>query len=325
MLLHERWFTDEAQFPVQFDHWSRPESLVPIAISVGVTACAIILWRTLKGRSLVPGPVRIGMTWDNYEKILSWVPLVIGLHMGITLLVSGVSGQLFVPNLTLPVNLLGGVMGLAEIAIGLSFVYGALARPAAAALGLLWLAGVLNFGPIRLIEHTEILGVAFFLFVTGRGPLAFDMAMERLHQPIKSLIPNVVPVLRVSIAIGIIVVAFTEKLWNVPMGLAFLADHHFNFFPPIGMSVIDDKTFLLIAGTVELTLGLILLSGAFVRVLILVTLVPFNLTLPFLGWRELIGHLTTYGIFALLLLWGDERPPETGPLSSALSGEPKPG
>lgn len=321
MILHERWFTDEARFPVQFDRWSAPESVISTAIAVGVAALTVVLWRTFKRRNLVPGPVQFGMTFHNYEKLLSWVPLVIGVHMGITLLVGGVSRQLFVPNLELPVNLLGGLLGLAEIAIGLSFVYGALARPAAAALGLLWLAGAFLFGPTRLIEHTEILGVAFFLFVTGRGPLAFDMAMERLHRPIARLIPYVVPVLRVCTAIAIIVVAFTEKLWNVPMGLAFLAEHHFNFFPAIGMSMIDDTTFLLIAGTVELTIGLILLSGAYVRLLILASLIPFNLTLPFLGWRELVGHLPIYGIFALLLLWGDERPTEQGTLTSALSGD----
>ncbi len=322
MILHERWFTDEARFPVQFDRWSERESWIPAAVAIGLTVVTVALWRAFRRRSVAPGPVQFGMTWENYEKLLSWVPLVIGVHMGITLLVSGISRQLFVPNLELPVNLLGGVMGLAEIAIGLSFVYGALARPAAAALGGLWLVGAILFGPIRLLEHAEVLGVAFFLFVTGRGPLAFDMVMERLHRPLKRFIPYVVPVLRSCTAIGIIVVAFTEKLWNVPMGLAFLAEHHFNFFPAIGMSWIDDTTFLIIAGTVELTIGLILLSGAYVRLLILVTLVPFNLTLPFLGWRELVGHLPLYGIFALLLLWGHEQPPEQGTLTSALSGQP---
>lgn len=325
MILHERWFTDEAQFPVQFDRWSEPESWIPSAIAVGIAALVFAVWRATGRRSPIPGPVQLGMTWENYEKVLSWVPLVIGLHMGVTLLVSGVTRQLFVPNLELPVNLLGGVLGLAEIAIGLSFVYGVLARPAAAALGLLWLAGVFLFGPLRLIEHAEIPGVAFFLFVTGRGPLAFDMAIERLHRPIPALIPYVVPVLRASAAIGIVVVAFTEKLWNLPMGLAFLAEHHFNFFPAMGLSGIDNTTFLIIAGTVELTIGLILLSGAYVRLVILATLIPFNLTLPFLGWRELVGHLTLYGIFALLLLWGHERPPEQGALTSALSGEPQSG
>jgi hypothetical protein len=76
----------------------------------------------------------------------------------------------------------------------------------------------------------------------------------------------------------------------------------------------------LIAGAVELLVGLMLIAGTYVRLIIIVTLIPFNLTLPFLGWRELVGHLPTYGILALLLLWGDERPGERGALVRALLG-----
>ena len=306
MILHERWFLDETKFPVQFGTWSSPNSLIPIAVAVGITVIATVVYRARGRRSVVPGPIALGMPWENYVRLLSWVPLVIGVHMGVTLLVSGVSRQLFVPNLELPVNLLGGVLGMVEIAIALSFIYGALARPAAAALAVLWIVGMLVFGPLRLIEHTEILGIAFFLFATGRGPLAFDMAFEKLNKPVKPLIPYAVPVLRVALGIGLTVVAFTEKLWNIPMGLAFLSEHHFNFFPYIGLPGIDDTKFLLIAGTVELLVGLMLIAGTYVRLIIIVTLIPFNLTLPFLGWRELVGHLPTYGILALLLLWGDE-------------------
>ncbi len=322
MVLHERWFTDEANFPVQFDTWASPNSLIPIATAVGITALATIVWRVRGRRNFVPGPIALGMPWENYVRLLTWMPLVIGVHMGVTLLVSGVGRQLFIPNLELPVNLLGGVLGMIEIAIALSFIYGALARPAATALGITWLVGIFVFGPLRLIEHTEILGVAFFLFVMGRGPLAFDMALEQLNKPVALLVPWAVPALRISLGIGIMVVAFTEKLWNIPMGLAFLSEHHFNFFPYIGLGGIDDTKFLLIAGTVELLLGLILITGAYVRLVIIVTLVPFNLTLPFLGWRELVGHLPTYGILALLLLWGDERPGKKGALVNALQNAP---
>jgi hypothetical protein len=319
MILHERWFTDEALYPVRFDTWSSANSLVPIGIALGITLVATAIWRTRGRHSVVPGPVALGMPWDNYVTLLTWVPLVIGVHMGVTLLVSGVTRQLFIPNLVLPVNLLGGVLGMVEIAIALSFIYGALARPAAAMLVALWLIGVIVFGPLRLIEHTEILGIAFFLFATGRGPLAFDMAVGRLNRPIPSLIPYAVPVLRVSLGIGLVLVALSEKIWNIPMGLAFLADHHFNFFPYIGMSI-DDTRFLLLAGTVELVVGMMLISGAYVRLVIIITLIPFNLTLPFMGWRELVGHLPTYGILALLLLWGEERTGERGALVRALRG-----
>ena len=320
MILHERWFTDEVKFPVQFDTWSSANSIVPVAVALGITVVATAIWRVRGRRSVVPGPIALGMPWENYVRLLTWVPLVIGVHMGVTLLVSGVSRQLFVPNLELPVNLLGGLLGMVEIAIALSFIYGALARPAAAALAITWIIGTLIFGPLRLIEHAEILGIAFFLFTTGRGPLAFDMALGKLNKPLAPLIPYAVPVLRVSLGIGLTVVAFTEKLWNIPMGLAFLSEHHFNFFPYIGLPSIDDTKFLLIAGTVELIVGLMLITGTYVRLIIVITLIPFNLTLPFLGWRELVGHLPTYGILALLLLWGDERPGERGALVRALRG-----
>lgn len=306
MILHERWFVDGNRFPVQFDRWLTPQSLVPTVIAVAVTAIVVALWRIRGRRTVALGPLQLGMPWENYQTLLSWMPLVIGVHTGVTLLVSGVSRELFFPNLPLPVNLLGGLLGLAEIVIALSFIYGALTRVAAAALALTWVAGAIMFGPVRLVEHTEILGVAFFLFATGRGPLAFDMALERLHRPLPRLLPYTIPVLRVCTGLGLAVVAFTEKLWNLPMGLAFLSTHHFNFLPAIGIPV-DDTTFLLMAGTVELAIGLILISGAYVRLLILVTLIPFNLTLPFLGWRELVGHLPIYGILALLLISGEEK------------------
>jgi len=321
MVLHERWFVDESKFPVQWGTWSSANSLIPVAVAVGITVAATLIYRARGRHHVVPGPIHLGMPWENYVRLLTWVPLVIGVHMGVTLLVSGVSRQLFIPNLVLPVNLLGGLLGMIEIAIALSFIYGALTRPAAAVLGFIWLVGFIIFGPLRLIEHAEILGISFFLYVTTRGPLAFDMALDRLNKPLASLVPSAVPVLRVSLGIALCVVAFTEKIWNIPMGLAFLADHNFNFFPYIGMPQIDDTKFLLIAGTIELLVGLMLVAGTYVRLVILITLIPFNLSLPFLGWRELVGHLPTYGILALLLLWGDERPGEEGALVRALLGK----
>jgi len=320
MILHERWFLDESRFPVQFDTWSSANSLLPIAIAGGLTAIATVIYRARGRHTVVPGPIALGMPWENYVRLLTWVPLVIGVHMGVTLLVSGVSRQLFIPNLNLPVNLLGGLLGMIEIAIALSFIYGALTRPAGAVLAFIWLVGTMVFGPLRLIEHTEILGVAFFLFVTGRGPLSFDMALDRLNKPIAALVPYAVPVLRVALGVGLTIVALTEKVWNLPMALAFLEEHNFNFFPYIGLTQIDNTKFVLIAGTVELVVGLMLIAGTYVRLVILISLIPFNLSLPFMGWRELVGHLPTYGILALLLLWGDERPGERGALVRALLG-----
>ena len=141
MALHERWFLDESKFPVQFDTWSSANSLIPIGIAVGITVIATIIYRARDRHTVVPGPIHLGMPWENYVRLLTWVPLVIGVHMGVTLLVSGVSRQLFIPNLVLPVNLLGGLLGMIEIAIALSFIYGALTRPAG-------YRGILVRGPV---------------------------------------------------------------------------------------------------------------------------------------------------------------------------------
>jgi len=43
VLLHERWFTDETRFPVQFGTWNSPNSLVPIAIATGITIIATLM------------------------------------------------------------------------------------------------------------------------------------------------------------------------------------------------------------------------------------------------------------------------------------------
>jgi hypothetical protein len=304
--LHERWFLDDERFPVDVGALGTAGFLVPLAIAVVITAAALLLWRHRDERELVPGPLRLGMRWEDYELLLAWMPLVIGVHAAVPLLVAGTQRWLFVPSMPLPWHLVGGVLALGEIVVALSFVYGALTRLAAAALALVWLAGTLLFGPLELLEMGHFLGIAAFLFATGRGPLAFDMLLQRLHRPIPHLLRPGLTTLRVATGLAIAVTAFTEKLGNVPMGVAFLARHPFNFLPAIGLDV-DDATFVVLAGTVELTFGLLLASGAFVRTTILVLWLPFNLTLPYLGWTELVGHLPLYGIMALLLVAGERR------------------
>ena len=306
MLLHERWFVSR-DHPVDVSQLFTMQTAVPVAIALAATGLATIAWRVRRRRDVIPGPLQLGMDWENYQRLLSWMPLVIGLHAAVPLLVAGVQLQLFVPNLALPYTFFGGLVALVEIVIALSFVYGAGTRVGAAFLAVIWLVGAVWFGPGLLVEHALFLGVAFFMFVMGRGPAAIDMTLQRFHHPLERLVPRAVPTLRVMTGIGITVLAFTEKLWNVPMGVEFLERYPLNFFPAIGFESVDDATFIVIAGTVELTFGLLLISGAFVRLMTLILWVPFNLTLPFLGWRELVGHLPIYGIMALIVIWGEER------------------
>ena len=254
-------------------------------------------------REFVPGPLQLGMDWENYQRLLSWMPSYSAFTTAVPLLVAGVQLQLFVPNLALPYHFLGGLVALTEIVIALSFLYGAGTRIGAALLALIWIVGAIWFGPLLLLEHSLFLGVAFFMFVMGRGPAALDMTLQRFHRPLERLVPRAVPVLRILTGIGIVTLAFTEKLWNVPCRRFPRA--HPQFFRDGSRD--QRRRFINIAGTVELTFGFLLISGAFIRLMTLILWVPFNLTLPFLGWRELVGHLPIYGIMALLVIWGEER------------------
>jgi hypothetical protein len=310
VILHERWFVAE-QHPVDWSKALTMQTAIPLAIAAAVTALALLAWRLRRRREIIPGPLDLGMTMPEYQGLLSWMPLVIGVHTAVPLLVAGVQLQLFFPNLPLPYHFFGGVIALAEIVIALTFLYGAGTRIGAVLLVLVWLTGAIWFGPILLLEHVFLLGIAYFMFATGRGPLAIDMHIRHMHEPIERLIPSAVPALRILTGLSIVVLAFTEKLWNVPMGVDFLSRYQLNFFPAIGFESVSNADFILLAGTVELAFGLLLMSGAFVRLMTLILWVPFNLTLPFLGWRELVGHLPIYGVLALVLLWDKDRP-ETG-------------
>jgi hypothetical protein len=243
--------------------------------------------------------------------------------------VSGVTLHLFAPNLRLgepgavPIGSLGGaVAALAQIAIGLALFYGALTRIATAFLVVLWLAGALWFGPILLLEHAIVPGIALTLYIMGRGPFAVDaMLNPRFGLPRLRWLPHALAPLRIGTGLSLVTLAFTEKIWNLPLGLAFLERYPVNFLPEWGIPL-SDETFLLAAGAVELLAGLLLIANVYVRIGILVLWLPFNLTLAAFGWIELVGHLPVYGAMAVLAIWGPGSQADVRALRRGLSQRP---
>ena len=121
MVLHERWFVSR-QHPVDFSQLLTVQTAVPVAIALAVTAVAVLAWRARGRREIIPGPLQLGMDWENYQRLLSWMPLIFGVHTAVPLLVAGVQLQLFVPNLALPYHFFCGLLALTEIVIALSFL-----------------------------------------------------------------------------------------------------------------------------------------------------------------------------------------------------------
>ena len=98
--------------------------------------------------------------------------------------------------------------------------------------------------------------------------------------------------------------AFSEKLTNPAMAIDTLERYPaLDVFSLVGISV-SPETFVAIAGATELLFGLLVISGAFPQVAVLVAMVPFNATLLLFGQTEMVGHLPVYGVFLALLVYG---------------------
>jgi len=180
--------------------------------------------------------------------------------------------------------------------------YGGLTRISAVLLGLFWFASFWIVGTEATFENTLFLGVAVFFFMAGRGPLSIDRLLVPKLEPPAWLVRNAVIPLRIGLGISIAVVAFTEKLANQPLALDFLRGHPLNFTAALGLPL-SNELFVLFAGSVELLIGLWIALGIFNREIVIIALLPFNLTLSVFNQTELAGHLPFYGIMALLLVW----------------------
>ncbi len=298
---HERWFTDGGHQPLRIEDVFSLVTLLALATMGAAVGAAWLVERALERRRLGSSLERLGIA--GLTNLYAWIPPVLAVHAAVPLIVNGVSLRLFAPNLELPRTLVGGLLATAQILVAISFVYGALVRVGAIILALTGAVGMIYFHPLLVLEHCDLLGIAAFLFIVGRGPFSVDALIGRVGHPRLDLLPYAVPILRILTGFALIVLGFTEKLWNRELALQFVREQSFNFTraTPLPLS---DETFILIAGVVEVTIGALIMSGRMTRLVVLFALVPFNLTLPFFGWAELVGHLPTYGTIVVLLIWG---------------------
>lgn len=297
---HEKWFADSSSFPTQWDQIFRFPQNVGVLFALIATAALGLVWRRRGGREL-PGPEAFGATPAGRVRFYALVPLLLGIHLGTTLIVLGITGQLFSPNHELTGPWLYG-LGVTQIGIGLSLLYGGLARLGGAVLCLLWLIGIGVVGLEPMLENAHYLGFGAFFALTGRGPYAIDRLLFPVLEPEARLSRLAMPALRIGTGLGLVIVAFTEKLANPALARAFLREHPLNFTAWLNIPLSDD-IFIVCAGSVELLIGLCLMGGIFPRLIVASAWVLINMTLTVFNWVELVGHLPLYGVMAMLLVW----------------------
>ena len=300
-LAHEKWFADAKGYPTHWEQIFRFPQIVGVLAALAVTVVLAVVWRGTASRALLPGPQAFGATPGGRERFYALVPLILGIHVGVPLIVFGITGQLFSPNNPLSGAWLYG-LGVLQIGIGLSVLYGGLARAGGAALCLLWLLGTGVVGLEAMLENAHYLGFGAFFLLTGRGPYAIDRLLFPAFEPAPRLSRLAMPSLRVGTGLGLVMVAFTEKLANPELARVFLHHHPLNFTSWLHIPMSDD-VFVVCAGSTELLIGLCLIFGIFPRLIVASAWVLINMSLTVFNWVELVGHLPLYGVMAVLLVW----------------------
>ncbi len=300
-IAHEKWFYDASHLPASVRQLGDRDVLMAISIALTLTLFAWLLWRWRGGRDFLPGPAFFGATHAGRQKFYAFAPLCLAMHLCVPLFYNAVTCRLLSPN-----NLLVApwtfIVGLAQMATALCFLYGAFTRPAAILLAAVWVMGLPLCGVESMADNVVFLGFAAFYWAAGRGPWSIDALLLPRLAPSGQHAHLAMPALRIGIGLTLVTLSFTEKLANLPLAEAFLRENPINFtgFLGIGMS---DHTFAICAGAVELTVGLLLLFGLFPREVILLAWLPFNASLVVFRAAELIGHLPFYAALGLLLVW----------------------
>jgi len=238
----------------------------------------------------------------------AWLgPLALGLHVGIALIWAAALGVLFVPSLRVERDELGLLLLAVEAVCGVLLLVGFGTRVAAVALALLGVVAMMPFSFESILEQVHILGIAIFLFITGRGAVSIDRVFRQQRALKVPEAPAVaLTLLRVCMGAGIAFGALTEKLLDPNLANALLTERpYLNVVAGFGVS---NGQFAYVAGLVELVIGLVILSGQLTRPVMAGGAVLFTVTLPVFGWLELLGHLPYYGIMLTLFIAPSPRP-----------------
>ncbi len=298
---HVKWFHQGQKPPFDWNAVTRPETLVFIGAVVSLVLLLSVIQRLRKGRGFLPSLESLGALPERRMALYGLIPAILAVHFAVPLFVSSVQGNMFAPGLQLP-GAWAYLIGLLQAGIALSLFYGGFTRVAAVILAWLWLVSIAFIGLENALDNAFVLGFAAFFFLVGRGPIAIDRLILPKLEPREALMKHAVTALRIGIGVSLAASALTEKLGNPLLATQFLQQQPLNFTASLGIPIAD-ATFIRMAGSVELLVGLCLIFGVFTREIIVIAWFPLNLTLTVFDWVELIGHLPIYGAMAVLLVW----------------------
>jgi uncharacterized membrane protein YphA (DoxX/SURF4 family) len=291
-LAHENWFVDE---PASYTAtWSFALDIESVVLIVGAVAIAGAWW-AMASRLSRPELARL----RPLGRLAPWIPRLLAIHLGVSLLSLAVANSYLAPNLSLDDVAGGWAVASAEGLLGVWLVSGIRLRSAALVTLVLGPLAWVMAGPVAMLEAVDLLGIALFLALLPPGRDLYGAV-----RPPPEVVRAGLFALRMCVGAALVVLSFSEKFANPDLAREFIDRYPaFDLFSTLGLPL-DSELFIRFAGSVELLFGLLIMLGAAPQVAMIVAGIPFNATLFFLGRTELIGHLPIYGAMLALLVYG---------------------
>lgn len=296
---HEQWFIDPTQelppLPNFFIEWSATKIAI-IAVAVVVFGIALFLHYWFKKRPFVK---HIHAWLGNWNSL---APQIVRGALGALMLVAGVNGALFAPDLHLtsfPLSLAISIW-VVQYVLAFALIFGVLVRPAAIIGTALYAVTFFFFPAKNLMSYVGFAGIFVYLVFTG-SPVYVSALLEKYLKKYRLWFSHHghygIMIMRILLGLSFIFMGVAFKLLTPQHTLALLQTHDMNFIQWIGFRSFSNEMFVFAAGVCEVLFGLLLTLNILPRLVSLKLFVLFALTIFEFGLPELFGHLPIFAIF----------------------------
>jgi uncharacterized membrane protein YphA (DoxX/SURF4 family) len=288
---HIKWFVD-----VPAPSHSYPKLSESLIIFLLVIIGLFALWMINSYMNKSGLNRQISLSLKNYVQFVT--PLIRYLAV-LILILNLVNSDLLSPNLAADGTIFSSIVFLNFCIIVILLSLGYRIKVAAVLLFFTYISFAINVSIVAALDHLEYAGMAGYLFLATADKWSLDYKFKKNNSDFDNFPNYALSFYRVSLGIGISILAFSEKLIDLSLSQEFLANYNWNFLSFMGLT---NRNFIIMAGIVELLIGLSLILNWATRLTILVLLTVMILTAILLGQGEIIGHLFVVGVvFAIFV------------------------
>ncbi len=249
------------------------------------------------------------------EKYRTQIIYLFQVLVGISLLSSVAGGTILVPHIIAGESIFGKILLVTEGIAGILLILNVQPQIGGGLLLLTALGIALYHSPLSFFEYVNVFGIGLALHI-----------YHATTKPLQKLKPYALPILRITTAIALIVLAFSEKLLAPELSTDLLRQYPLNFMPTLGFSWFTNSHFIISAGAMEAVLGIILLLGAITRIdtialaifLVATNSFFFAIGNPGAGMMELLGHLPVLASAILFIIYGSSGVTVRGGMGSVV-------